>query len=679
MGASTLRLQLSRRVGYWRALGEFLLLGFCFLIAVYLLAPLIGPPWAGVLNYLSFCVYGLAAWRLSPGGGDPFRRLVRLLSWGTLLGLLGGLVGYISVRLLPYSPAFLGYRIDDERISLNQFLFGAVLSVLTPFLLTRALVWLWTLGHIHLRWRLTYSYLLVAVLMVLLFTPVQSLYLAVQSLAIVPPVQNPEAIARSALPVLEPLVAQGASPERLSGVLQAMLENRATLPLSSGDTGNHVPSAPLGSSSGVRRLLIMRPDGTTLARAGPTPDEADSGSGPGGNATSGSEAAELAPLLSALHGGECVLGHPGSGPIGDTAACSMLDTQGKVAAYLVVESSVDSATQFNASINRIVTLTLASTVSNAYLLLFGLSGMLLIAGVVGYLLTRPITRRIERLAAATDDLAAGNLGVRVEVESADELGRLNSGFNSMAGRLEEREAALNLEKERAESLLQANRRLVADVSHELRTPLATLKGYLDVLEQDYGHQLPAQDLAVIQKEMSRLTSLIDDLFTLARAEAKQLPLKLETVDARAVAYSLAETVAPIAQRERQIEVVTALPAYLPSVRVDRKRFEQVLLNLLQNALRYTPPGGLVVVEGESADGVVTLSVNDTGVGIPAEELPLVFERFYRSDSSRARESGGAGIGLALVGELVAAMGGSVSVQSTPGRGSRFSVSFVQAT
>jgi two-component system phosphate regulon sensor histidine kinase PhoR len=184
---------------------------------------------------------------------------------------------------------------------------------------------------------------------------------------------------------------------------------------------------------------------------------------------------------------------------------------------------------------------------------------------------------------------------------------------------------------------------------------------------------------VIQKEMSRLTSLIDDLFTLARAEAKQLPLKLETVDARAVAYSLAETVAPIAQRERQIEVVTALPAYLPSVRVDRKRFEQVLLNLLQNALRYTPPGGLVVVEGESADGVVTLSVNDTGVGIPAEELPLVFERFYRSDSSRARESGGAGIGLALVGELVAAMGGSVSVQSTPGRGSRFSVSFVQAT
>lgn len=676
---------LSKRVGYWRALVEFLLLGICFLALVYALAPTIGSPWAGVLNYLSFSVYALAAWRLSPGSGNPLRRLGRLLSWGVLLGFLGGLVGYISLRLLPYSPAFLGYRVNDERIALSQFLFGAVVSVLAPFLLARALLWLWTLGRIHLRWRLTYSYLLVAILMVLLFTPVQSLYLGVKSLAIAPPIRNPDVVARESLPLLQPLVENDTSPGDLSAVLQAMLENRASLPVLSGNSAgaeNSGNSAGSPDFTGVRRLLLLRPDGSVLAQAG-SPEagssatESSSNDGPGGVTTGAAESAELAPLVASLQAGSCARGHPGSGPIADTAACAIPGAGGKTLAYVVVESSVDSATQFNASINRVVTLVLASIVTNAYLLMFGLAGMLAIAGVAGYVLTRPITRRLERLAAATDDLAAGNLGVRVEVETSDEVGRLNSGFNSMAARLQEREAALKAEKERAEKLLQANRRLVADVSHELRTPLATLKGYLDVLEQDYGAGLPSRDLEVIQREMSRLTSLIDDLFTLARADAKQLPLQMECVDPRAVACNLVQTLGPIAQRERQIEVVSALPPELPPVRVDRMRFEQVLLNLMQNALRYTPPGGVVAVEGESADGVVTISVSDTGVGIAAEELPLVFERFYRSDNSRARESGGAGIGLAVVGELVAAMGGRVAVRSTPGRGSQFSVSFPQ--
>jgi hypothetical protein len=237
MGSLVRPLGLGRRIGYWRALAEFLFFGFCCLLLIYLLAPVIGSPRAGVLNYLSFCVYGIAAWRLSQGTGDPPRRLARLLSWGALLGLLGGMIGYISVRLLPYSPAFVGYRIDDERISHNQLLLGAVVSVLTPFLVTRALLWLWRLGRVHLRWRLTYSYLLVAVLMLLLFTPVKSLYLGVQSLAIAPPVQSPETVARAAVPALQLLVRQGASAEKLSAVLGAMLEIRATLPVLTGGTG----------------------------------------------------------------------------------------------------------------------------------------------------------------------------------------------------------------------------------------------------------------------------------------------------------------------------------------------------------------------------------------------------------------------------------------------------------
>jgi signal transduction histidine kinase len=170
-----------------------------------------------------------------------------------------------------------------------------------------------------------------------------------------------------------------------------------------------------------------------------------------------------------------------------------------------------------------------------------------------------------------------------------------------------------------------------------------------------------------------LTRLIDDLFTLARAEAQQLPLTIEPVDVGVRAQQLVETLAPLARREREIEIVSALPSDLPYALADRVRLEQALLNLLQNALRYTPPGGIVALEGASENGVVTITVADTGVGIPADELPLVFERFYRSDSSRARETGGAGLGLALVHELITVMGGTVAVESTPGRGSKFSV------
>jgi two-component system sensor histidine kinase BaeS len=354
----------------------------------------------------------------------------------------------------------------------------------------------------------------------------------------------------------------------------------------------------------------------------------------------------------------------------------LLDDRGVPIAMLLVESRIDSVAQFRAAMNRILTIVLLNTSAALSSLLVALLGILLMAGGSGYYLARGLTQRLERLATITGDLTAGDLARRIDVDAADEIGRLSADFNTMAARLQEREAALTVERDRAERALQANRRLVANVSHELRTPLTTLRGYLEALEQEVA-QVPAHDLAVMQGEVGRLTALIEDLFTLARAEAQQLPLTLEAVDAGAVVHELTATLAPLARRERQIELVTALPADLPRVHADRARLGQVVLNLLQNALRYTLPGGIIAVEGSAGDGVVTLAVNDTGVGIPPEELPLVFERFYRSDSSRARESGGAGLGLALVRELVTAMGGSVDVQSTPGRGSRFSIALAQ--
>jgi signal transduction histidine kinase len=386
-------------------------------------------------------------------------------------------------------------------------------------------------------------------------------------------------------------------------------------------------------------------------------------------------------LLEQARGGGCVNGRPADGAVSDRAVCAISGQQGELAGWLLVESNIDSSFQFGAEFSRVVTLVLSSVSLTLVTALIAIIMILPLSLGVGYLLARRLTQRLERLTAATGDVAAGDLGRRVDVESLDEVGRLSADFNSMAEQLGARERALADEAARAEALLRANRRLVANVSHELRTPLATLRGYLEALEQAHGDHLPAHDLEVIQREARRLTELIDDLFTLARAEAQQLPLTIEAVDADALAARLVDTLAPLARRERQIELVAALPADLPPVRADRTRLEQVLLNLVQNALRHTPPGGIIAIEGRADPGsaTVTLTVADTGVGIPAEDLPLVFERFYRSDSSRARETGGAGLGLALVEELVTAMGGSVAATSEPGRGSRFSVALPQAT
>jgi signal transduction histidine kinase len=447
-----------------------------------------------------------------------------------------------------------------------------------------------------------------------------------------------------------------------------MLDGTVRIPLAAGQQGDFGAQPP--AFSGVRRLTLLSPAGAVVASAG-------DGAYAAGAPLPSANATRLAGVLSQARSEGCANGRPANGPRADTAACVISGSSGSSADLVLVESNVDGLAQFQADFQRILASVLMGASGALYLEFIAVGGILLVAVGGGYLLSRSLTRKLERLAAATGGLAAGDLSRRVKVDSEDEIGRLSSDFNTMASRLEEREAALTAEKERAERLLQANRSLVANVSHELRTPLATLRGYIEALEQDYGDRLPVHDMAVIQGEIGRLTGLIEDLFTLARAEAHQLPLKIEAVDARSLVGQLAETVAPLARRERQIEIVTALPLDLPPVRADRIRLEQVMLNLVQNALRYTLPGGIIALQGSADDGVVTLAVDDTGVGIPPEELPLVFERFYRSDASRARESGGAGIGLALVKELVAAMDGSVAVQSTPGRGSHFTVALRQ--
>jgi signal transduction histidine kinase len=300
-----------------------------------------------------------------------------------------------------------------------------------------------------------------------------------------------------------------------------------------------------------------------------------------------------------------------------------------------------------------------------------------------FLYSRRITRRIQSLAEATDALRAGDYTVRVPVAGEDEVARLQSDFNAMAADLQTAVRALRAERDTVAHLLRARRELVAAVSHELRTPVATMRGYLESTRArwDASDAPPATlraDLDVMEREAVHLETLIEDLFTLARAEVGRLELRSSPLDVGALAERVVATAAPLAWRSARVELSAERAVGLPPALADASRVEQILRNLLHNAVRHTPPGGIVAVavtaEADGKDGGVALRVRDTGEGIAADDLPHIFERFYRAEKARSRdEDGGAGLGLALVKELTEAMGGSVVVESAPGEGSCFTI------
>lgn len=652
------------RVGFWRALIDVTLLGHALTLFAYLLYWFASGTLFDLLSFVSLGVYIWGAWRLEPGLGGLLRRSARILLWAILLSLISGVLAWLFLEFVPLPQGFLGIRAEDMRLPLAAVLINSAFLIFGLFVPTRLLIVLWAEGLKRLCWQLTFSSLLIGTL-TSLFVPVALFfYIAVLSLAVEPILIEPNIIATEVATALEPIVQRGVSPGQLTPLLEGLLEGSARLPLPTdtliADTFSDLPN------SGVQRLTLLLPDGVVLASAGSEPFEVENG-------LPDPVAVEMQLVLDQVRDGDCANGRPVEGLIADSAACPIRDQQGNPLAVLLVESNLNSRAQVEVAWWRIMRVTLIGTSLTLNLAVIVILAILPISFGLGYLLARRLTRRIERLAAATDSIAAGNLARRVDVDSADEIGRLAADFNTMAVRLAEREQALADAAARSERLLKTNQRLVADVSHELRNPLATLRGYLEALEQEHGDKLPARDMAIIQGEMRRLTALIEDLFTLARAEARQLPLTIEAVDAAVLVRDMVETLAPLARREREIEVVAALPADLPLVSTDRMRLEQVLLNLAQNAFRHTPPGGIIAFEAQARDGVVVLAVADTGIGIPPEDLDLVFERFYRGDSSRARETGGAGLGLALVRELVTSMGGSVTAESVVGRGSRFAV------
>jgi signal transduction histidine kinase len=256
--------------------------------------------------------------------------------------------------------------------------------------------------------------------------------------------------------------------------------------------------------------------------------------------------------------------------------------------------------------------------------------------------------------------------------------RLMLGTSQTEMRLAEARASAARERTRAERADQSRRELIVNVSHELRTPIANIRGHVESLRMPMGERLSEDDkqhyLEIVAREADRLSALVDDLLALARAEADELRLDRQRVAVGAIVEEVYQALAPLAQRDRQVTLVRTVASDLPCALVDGARLTQVLLNLARNAITATPTGGLVFIDLERADADhLALAVSDTGSGIPADELDRIFDRFYRTDASRTRATGGFGLGLSIVRDLVQAMGGSITATSTVGVGSCFRV------
>jgi signal transduction histidine kinase len=237
-------------------------------------------------------------------------------------------------------------------------------------------------------------------------------------------------------------------------------------------------------------------------------------------------------------------------------------------------------------------------------------------------------------------------------------------------------------RRRAEEADRSRRELIVNVSHELRTPIASIQAHVDSLllpEADRPDQEEIdRRLRVTAAETRRLADLIEDLLMLARADSQELKVSNRAIELGPIVEQVVQALAPLARNERQVTVsLEEMPAHLWAI-ADADRLAQVLTNLVRNAINYTPEGGVVSIRVGSAADHIQIAVADTGVGISADDLSHIFERFYRADSSRTRDTGGFGLGLSIARELLEAMGGSLSATSQPGLGSTFWISLRRA-
>jgi len=288
-----------------------------------------------------------------------------------------------------------------------------------------------------------------------------------------------------------------------------------------------------------------------------------------------------------------------------------------------------------------------------------------VAMVLGYFLSSAIADRLGALETAARHIERGGLDARVDVRGSDELARLAATFNQMAARLQEADQ----KKRELEAL---RRELVAWSGHDLQTPLASMRAIIEALADGVVEdpETVQRYLQTARRDVQNLSKLFDDLFQMAQLDAGGIPLDRVQAALSDLISDTLESFAELANRQGVTLTGEVSPGIDP-ISIDAQRIGRVLNNLIGNALRYTPAGGTITIRATKQPEWVEVEVRDSGEGIRPEDLPYVFERFYRGEKSRSRATGGAGLGLAIAKGIIEAHGGQIGVESTPGQGSRF--------
>lgn len=285
-----------------------------------------------------------------------------------------------------------------------------------------------------------------------------------------------------------------------------------------------------------------------------------------------------------------------------------------------------------------------------------------IAMLLNLILAKTLVTPIQSLTRAAEKVAGGDFSERPEIYGNDEIGVLATTFNGMADRLENTLDDLK----RSE---QMRREFVANVSHELRTPITSIRGYAETLSEtpEIPTEMEKQFLNVIVNESDRMTKIVQDLLTLSRFDAGSIEFSFERFPFEKSVRDVYNATVMEAQKHKHSFAVE-IKGTLPEIRGDKARIEQVLINMISNAIKYTPDGGRIRLIAGSSDDMVWATVRDNGIGIPEKDVSHVFERFYRVDKARSRESGGTGLGLSIAQEIVSRHDGNMSIQSRMGRG-----------
>ncbi len=345
----------------------------------------------------------------------------------------------------------------------------------------------------------------------------------------------------------------------------------------------------------------------------------------------------------------------------------VFDSKGELLNQNLAPESVAAAVPVRLDQERIGSLVLAEDVASSLKDAFiqqvneGLFWVAAITSALALLMAAFISRQLvvplRQLIVAARGIAGGRLEERVPVASGDEVGQMAGAFNQMAENLQRSE--------------QQRRETLGDIAHELRNPLTAMQANLESM-LDGVQPLTPEQVGYVYNQTIVLNRLVDDLRLLSLAQANQLHLNVASTDLSNLVNSVVESFEPLAE-EQGTQLSAKVPDALPPILVDSHRISQVLANLLSNALRYQKGGGKVEVSVASVNDGVELAVQDSGPGIPEQDLPHLFERFYRVDQSRSRESGGSGLGLAIAKELVEAHGGRIWAESQLGKGSRFAL------